>query len=407
MAERAAWTWMVYMAGDNDLSSAGEADLAQLRRVGSSPQVHVLVQLDAAGQVGTRRMRVGRDGVGEEVLDLGETDSGSPETLVDFARWAAAHYPAERYALVLWNHGGGWEPSEIERVAAAAGGSAFAAGEAPLRSATGFRRAFFRPTLARLLAGSPRDRAICSDDGSGHSLDTVELGAALAQIAELLGQPIDLLGMDACLMSTFEIACQVAPHARVLVASEETEPASGWPYEQVLAPLAANPALTSVELGALVVDAYLDAYAGNPAAGELTQTALDLSRLGDLMLPLDELVAALLAEMPADGSWMWAAQRRAPSFWDGSLRDVLSLCRGLEGRGERVHAAARALRLALAPGPGRAVIADRRRGEKVERCGGLSIYLPSGGQISRYYEAVEFARKTQWLAFLRRYIELF
>ena len=31
------WTFMVYMAGDNNLSSAGEEDLREMRRVGSLP----------------------------------------------------------------------------------------------------------------------------------------------------------------------------------------------------------------------------------------------------------------------------------------------------------------------------------------------------------------------------------
>ena len=37
---RAKWTFMLYMAGDNNLSSAGDADLAELRQVGSTPDVN-------------------------------------------------------------------------------------------------------------------------------------------------------------------------------------------------------------------------------------------------------------------------------------------------------------------------------------------------------------------------------
>ena len=31
----------------------------------------------------------------------------NPETLTDFVRWSAENYPAKKYALVLWDHGGG------------------------------------------------------------------------------------------------------------------------------------------------------------------------------------------------------------------------------------------------------------------------------------------------------------
>lgn len=403
MPEPADWTAMVYLAGDNDLSPAGDADLVQMRRVGSTPRLNLLAQLDNAGDHGTQRIRVGRNGQSEETFELGETDSGSPDVLVDFVRWARERYPARRYFLVLWNHGGGWEPAEIERVARAVRSPGFSPREAPMRSASRLRRAFFRPTLERLLAASPHQRAICSDDGSGHSLDTVELGKALARIVEVLGQPIDLLGMDACLMSNLEVAYQAAPYARVLVASEETEPADGWPYDTVLAGLEARPELSATELGAHIVEAYIDSYAGDEQAGDLTQTALDLSQLGSLVRPLDALVEALVAEMPADGSWVWTAQRRAPKFWDGTLRDLASLCRGLESKGDRVDPAARALLDALTPGAGRAVIASRNRGEKVKDCGGVSIYLPSEGHISEYYGEVAFAKGTQWLRFLQAY----
>ena len=32
---------------------------------------------------------------------------GDPEQLSDFIRWTAKNYPAKKYALVLWDHGGG------------------------------------------------------------------------------------------------------------------------------------------------------------------------------------------------------------------------------------------------------------------------------------------------------------
>lgn len=396
MKKNADWTWMVYMAGDNDLSSAGDADLEQMRAVGSSSRLNLLVEFDNAGEHGTRRIRVGKDGAGEVIEALGETDSGDPAVLLDFVRWARESYPAERYALVLWNHGGGWEPAEIERIARSVRSPDFSPREAPIRAASKLRRTFFRPSLGRILAATPSQRAICSDDGSGHSLDTVELGKALAGIVEALGQPIDLLGMDACLMSNLEVAFEAAPHARVLVASEETEPADGWPYDTVLAPLAADPTLGAAELGAHIVSAYLDSYAGTEA-GDLTQTALDLAKITDLTGPLDELARALLAEMPEAATWMWETQKRAPRFWDGTLRDLGVLCRGLEQRGSvAVRAAAERLRAAMAPGTGRAVLAERHRGAKVAPCSGISIYLPFQISVSPYYSEIAFARNTQW-----------
>ena len=128
---------------------------------------------------------------------MGETDSGSSEVLLDFVKWAVNEYPAGS-ALVLWNHGGGWAPTEVERIAADVGSIAFDAREAVERSSSPLGQVFFRSTLARILSlQSAHERAICSDDGSGHSLDTLELGRVVRSITELLGRPLDLLGMDA------------------------------------------------------------------------------------------------------------------------------------------------------------------------------------------------------------------
>jgi len=203
-----AWTFMVYMAGDNNLSTAAEEDLAELRAVGSTADVRVLVEVDRAGEGGTKRYRIERYGRGEEVAELGETDSGDSATLLDFVCWAVREEPSDRHALVLWNHGGGWAPTEIERVAAGAPG--FTGGEAAERAGSRIARLLFRGSLAKILhAGGPRERAICSDDGSGHSLDTLELGRLLGRLRAELGRPLDLLGMDACLMSNLEVAYEL------------------------------------------------------------------------------------------------------------------------------------------------------------------------------------------------------
>ncbi|MGB7452554.1 MAG: clostripain-related cysteine peptidase, partial [Lysobacterales bacterium] len=225
MGKRADWTFMVYMAGDNNLSTAGDADLKEMRQVGSNDRVNVLVEFDNAGNHGTRRIHVTKDGIGEDVESLGETDSGSPEVLSGFISWAAENYPADRYALILWNHGGGWEPAEVDRIARSVASPGYNGREVAERASSPLGRVLFRSSWQKIFSlSSPTERAICSDDGSGHSLDTIELGKVIAAGAETIGQPFDLLGMDACLMSNLEVAYQLRDHVCYLVASEENEP---------------------------------------------------------------------------------------------------------------------------------------------------------------------------------------
>ena len=115
------WTYMVYMDGDNNLEQAAVMDFLEMEYGGgSSDKVNIVVQMDRSEGFftgegdwsGARRFLV-KGGGGEQIStvateDLGRIDMGSPGTLYDFVSWAVEKYPAKKYALVLWNHGGGW-----------------------------------------------------------------------------------------------------------------------------------------------------------------------------------------------------------------------------------------------------------------------------------------------------------
>jgi hypothetical protein len=401
------WTFMVYMAGDNSLSSVGDDDLTEMRKVGSTADVNVLVQFDNAGDLGTRRFRVLKGG-NDLVQSLDETDSGDPNVLLDFVTWAQANYKASRYALILWNHGGGWEPSAIDTIAQQVKSPGYSDRESTERAASPLRRAFFRPTLETILGlSSPQERAICSDDGSGHSLDTVELGKVLAKCKKVLGKPLDLLGMDACLMSNLEVAYQVRPYVKYVVASEESEPNDGWPYEPVLSQLVANPGLPTADFASHIVHAYVQSYIDMQYSGDVTQAALDLSQLGPLDLALDQLADALSARLPRAATQIWKAQRKTKRFWHNTLADIGGFGTEIKQstRDAAIRKAADQVVATLQTGADRCVIAEAHNGAGVAACTGVTIYLPSAlVGISRYYSDLAFANKQRWLRMLQAYV---
>lgn len=408
MKNQAQWTFMVYLAGDNNLSVAGEKDLGEMRSVGSTADVNVVAEFDRAGDTReTRRYRIERDGVNERIVSLGETDCGDPTVLLNFIHWAVNEYPAERYALVLWNHGSGWEPSEMDRVARSVRAVDYNGRELAERSSSPLRRVLFRSTLERVFSlPTASDRAICSDDGSGHSLDTVELGDVLRKATETLGQPFDLLGMDACLMSNLEVAYQVRPYVRYVVGSEEVEPNDGWPYHLVLRRLVEEPSLTTSTLAAHIVDAYIASYAECNYKSPVTQSAVDTSRVEDLAASLDNLTDALIVHMPDAAMEIWQAQRRSARFYHNTLWDIAHFCEAIEriSSDEAVRRTAQAVRATLEPAPGAFIIAEGHRGEKMARCGGMSIYLqPPLSSVSRFYGDLGYARDHRWPVLLRAY----
>ena len=407
MAVSAKWTFMVYMAGDNNLSSAGDEDLREMREVGSTADVNLLVQFDNAGDNGTQRFRVLKGG-NDLVESLGETDSGDPNVLLDYMKWAKANYPADRYALILWNHGGGWEPSAIDEIAQEVKARGYSDREGAERSASTLRRAFFRPTLEKILGlGSPQERAICSDDGSGHSLDTIELGKVLEKAEAVLGQKLDLLGMDACLMSNLEVAYQAQPYVNYVVASEESEPNEGWPYEMVLPKLVANPGLSAADFACHIVQAYVQSYRDMGYSGDVTQAALDLGQISALNTALDHLADVLYDRLPKANQQIWKAQKRTKRFWHNTLADIGSLGSELK-RGSRHKATKAAIAevlAALQPGAGGFVMAEAHDGSGVAACTGATIYMPSPlVGVSQFYGDLEFAKKQQWKKMLDAYV---
>ena len=239
---------------------------------------------------------------------------------MSFVKWAADNYPADRYALILWNHGSGWWEDAKSR----------AAGPAAKKP----RRHLFRQPSAIRPAGTPQHsapqahRSICYDDTSGgDALDNRELKVVLTGICALLGKKIDLLGMDACLMNMVEVAYQLRDSVNVIVGSEIEEPFDGWPYTEILTYLTARPRQDTATLARWIVKRYLLSYKGK---GEtVTQSALDVSRIADMTAKVDALSETLLASLEADSKLIEAAWRRSPRFYDDNYIDLACFAKNL------------------------------------------------------------------------------
>jgi hypothetical protein len=406
MEPKAKWTFMVYMAGDNSLSDCGDDDLGEMRQVGSCADVNVVVQFDNAGNQGTKRYLVRAGGVNEPTMELGETDCGSPEVLNSFIAWAAETYPADRYALVLWSHGSGWRPEEIDRIARSVDAKEYTAKEAATRAASPKGRTFFRTSWEAVFKlPTAAARAVCVDDGTGHSLDTIELGKVLAKAREVLAQPLDLLGMDACLMSNVEVACQAQPYVRYLVASEETEPGDGWPYDVILRKLVDQPTMTPENMGKLIVTSYVKSYLDIGYSKPVTQVATDLARLATLTDPLDRMAELMTLRMAKIKSKIRDAQIDSAHFLDNSLWDIAHFGEQFarRTRDKELRKTINNVQTALASGAGHFVVAEAHNGAKVARCKGVTIYLPLLTEVSQFYAETDFAQQHRWAAMLQAY----
>ena len=234
------WTLMVYMAGDNGkifeqldkpimygMETQGWADIQKMATVGSTEDVAVVVQFDTlSNREHTYRIYMPRQDEKQEIENISEQNSkvpnyllnfteyipeqntGDPASLTDFIVWGIQNYPAENYAVILWNHGTGWKEDDIYEFARNRGVPITASGDevrALTRSNRRLSHSFFLSSIVEVLnLQDEESRAIAFDDSSMDFLDNAKLQQAFQQAEEKSGHKVSLIGMDACLMGSIQ-----------------------------------------------------------------------------------------------------------------------------------------------------------------------------------------------------------
>ncbi len=373
-ADAARWTVLVYLDGDNNLETDALDDFREMAAVGSSDELKIVVQLDrirsrerwdddsAGDWDGTMRFLVERDmePVPEAAVeDIGEVNMGDPATLADFIAWGVENYPAEHYALIIWDHGASW-------------------------------------------------LGVASDDtDDGDALSLPELSSALETARDRSGYgTFDLIGFDACLMAQLDVFQAIEPYGQVAVASAELEPNQGWAWDAWLGALADDPTMDAYALAPVIVDTYIESFDGT-GTNDITLSAFDLTQLGAVSDRLGELTGAMREGM--DGSYAAIGQARsfasvyAPSYPDefnavdlGHFAELLPD----QGAQEEIATAAEALQSAI----GQARVANGF-GSYHRNSSGLSIYFPQISElyIDVYERGSPLPRLTGWSDFLQEF----
>lgn len=238
-------TIMVYMNGSNLETEDGEAttDLTEMVKAGSSDKVNILVQTmntkkwsTTYGISNTHTQIYKVDGNGLTLVkdDLGQLNCCESSTLSNFIIWSAQNYPADRYILQFWDHGGG-------------------------------------PVY-----GFGYDDQTESED----MLQMDEIKEAL----KTAGVYFDFVGMDCCLMSSLEAACAIYDYCDYTILSEDFESGLGWSYTGWLKALYGNTSIDTPSLAKIIIDDMV------------TANASDMGNWGDksIMALLDESMMKVL-----------------------------------------------------------------------------------------------------------------
>ena len=364
-----AWTVLVYMVADNDLEPFGLLDLKEMAAVGSNSGLNIIVQVDRSTDyssdpvlnipnwTNTKRFKVNQGSLTE--LSKG-VDCGDPKVLTDFIKWGLMTYPGDKTALVLWDHGGG------------------------------------------SLLGFGVDEA---SQGDIMSVPSIQKGISdgLTQAGKT---KFDLIGFDACLMATFEVAEALKNLGSYLVVSEESEPGHGWDYRSLAG---VNGATTAAALGLKIADGFKSQAqeATWHDDAKITLSVVDLSKLG----PLETALTTLSTTYPSGTTLapvvtsLGQGLNNALKFGDNpdptraynlvDLSDVFMKATGVQG--------AAAIQAAVAQ-----AVTYQVTGSATASAHGLAIYFPPA---STYYNTKYTALATlpgvkgvtEWNAFLTAY----
>jgi len=416
------WTVLLYQdADDKVLEQDIYFDLNEAERVGSSSNVQIVAQIDRfAGAyqgdgnwTSTKRFYVTQDDNldqinSEEIADLGEVNMSNGQTLVDFVTWAVKNYPADKYALILSDHGMGWPGGFTDPTSTSRGNS-----NMPITSAI------------------------------GNAMYLYQLDQALTDIRSQTGiDKFEMIGLDACLMSQIEVLTALEPHGRYAVVSEETEPSLGWAYTAFLTELSNNPSIDGAGLSKFIVDSYITdderivddqaraSFVGRgstinslfgaasvPSADQvsrqlsrdITLTAIDLSSIPAINDALNNLAFTLQS---ADQRYVAQARSYAQSFTSifgtqvpasfidlGNFSELVARSAGKRDVGEASNALIAAIQTSI--------IAERHGSQKPGATG-ISIYFPNSslyqspvaGAQSYTGVANRFATESLWDDFL-------
>jgi len=260
------WTVLAYEIADTDLEPFMMADVGEMGEVGSQESLSIVSLVDRAegytdeavlgldDWVGGKLLEITPGGA-EELEDLGDVNTGDPQVLADFIARGVAEYPADNYALIVSDHGASWP---------GVGGD----------------------------ESAEEDTLTLAEIGDGISAGLADAGL----------ERLDLLGFDACLMATYEVASALAPLADRMLASQELEPGHGWDYSAL--DVAARGA-TVDELGGALIDGFEAQAQEQQTDAKITLSLVDLTRMPDvddaLATLTDQLVERVAGVSPVIG----------------------------------------------------------------------------------------------------------
>lgn len=224
--EEPTWTVLIYANGDNNLTGNLLFDMLEMEYFGSDENFNVIVQADfdstysavlnefnipQSSQDRVTRYRI----IESNDLNSGkfttpslevlpEKDMDDPMVLKEFLGWGITNYPADRYGLILWDHGGQFFGF----------GGDHQNGQRPGWSG------LFTADIKEVLSETLQDKGI---------------------------NKLDFISFDTCLMGGVEVLVDFHELCEVYIANPEIDYGDGWDFKNALGYLKDFPSISTIE----------------------------------------------------------------------------------------------------------------------------------------------------------------
>ena len=296
------WTIMIYMAGDNNLSVDMAYAMEQIKGVaaqgaespnlfvyydGNSPAIPTLY-CDFSEPQKPRYVRSYK--VPNKLYSTPKKpneNAADPRAILNFVDWCVNTVEvenngeitfgrkAQKYALIFSGHSLGFQDIGLFK---------------DETSGKSMKMFDFYGVLQRMVSTKKQLRELADElnwEGDVREVETTVL----------LGQKLDILGFDSCVMGMLEVGYQFNYVAKTMIASEGSVPSAGWTYAKILGCLTREDArnLDTRRVAELFVKEFVrsqDAYTVGGVSVDMA--AWDLGRFDELAAAFDGLSEALI-----------------------------------------------------------------------------------------------------------------
>lgn len=414
-------TFLLYIAGRNNLFPFIAPNIEQLKNLGTNDNVTLLVYLNTwhNGALMTQRFIVYKHKL-VQVGNDSQEDSGDPATLIKAGTWAFTNFPADTTMLCLWNHGSGpVDPHSYNRMPNTAGMYKY-------NTETNLIELDRTITFLRYIELYGTDRGICYDDATKRYINHHEVGKALRTISDisLQGKPIDIFCCDACLMASIELAYALKPYkenpvAHFMISSQEVVLAAGYEYQKMLSP-ALSKLVATKDLARHIVQSFAESY--RHITQDYTQSAIDLTKIDTVYEAID-IVAQLLLEgiatqeqnsvyrfIKKSGSKETCTHFQEPTYKDlhhlfSNMIHNLTMITLKNPESTQLFRSRLSQALTFACHTITDAVLANVVGKNISRAHGISIYLPLDERVHSSYTQTDFARSSSWLNFIKTYTQ--